>query len=131
MIKKDLDINFKILVKIENWFVNLLFYFYKAGYRYNVMMKNKRTKVLDQIVGKYYGLKAVVKEYLCEIICNNHGIQSCNCLGIQTCNYHGLQSCSNHGLQTCINLGLQICNNHGLQSCNNHGVQAVVSILGR
>ena len=31
MIKKDLDINFKILVKIENWFVNLLFYFYIAG----------------------------------------------------------------------------------------------------
>ena len=30
VIKKYLNINFKILVKIENWFVNLLFYFYKA-----------------------------------------------------------------------------------------------------
>jgi hypothetical protein len=41
----------KILVKIENWFVNLLFYFYEAGrIDLNMMMINIRTKVHRQLI---------------------------------------------------------------------------------
>ena len=75
-----------------------------------VRIKSIRTKVLDQIVGKYHGLKAVVKGDLCQIICNNPGIQSCN----------------NPGIQSCNNLGIQSCINHGIRFCDNHGLQAVV-----
>jgi len=41
----------KILVKIENWFVNILFYFYEAGRRdLNMMMINIMTKVHNQLI---------------------------------------------------------------------------------
>jgi len=47
------------------------------------MMKSIRTKVLNQIVAKYHGLKAVVKGCFCQITCYNHGLQDCYNHGLQ------------------------------------------------
>jgi len=67
-----------------------------------VRIKSIRTKVLDQIVGKYHGLKAVVKGDLCQIICNNPGFPSCNNYGIRSFNNHSIHACNNHGLQAVV-----------------------------
>jgi hypothetical protein len=34
------------------------------------------TKVRNQLIFNYHGLKAVVKEYFCQIIWYNHGLQA-------------------------------------------------------
>lgn len=44
--------------------------------RYKVIMKKIWTKVLNQHIFNYHGLKAVVKGYFYQIICYNYGLQA-------------------------------------------------------